>query len=366
MSRFEFSIPAIEEALRELYGIREQIEQENISLRLEKSRLNVQDAEMVRKARDALGRIERKLIQQAYGTSGAIELLKQIEQDVRIAEWKAQMSQTTWGNYMLDATKLFNVGFIGGYAVGDVFWKSDVRVMSWLSALNWGPIGPNVLGIAGGMGEEILRNTSVSGDVLSVERTGEASADFTFYEEGKIAPNIGVEAEGEASFTVAGGKISTGRGLAQSEVAGSIGTVTATGKAECALFQDGEFYPNIGVEGKLSAEGATVSHEGSFGTDDFNIHSSQEVTAGYAEAKAGVNVGTDGIKAEAKAGAYAVKAEATTGFEIFGIRVDVEGEVKGGGASVGGELSITDNEIVIGGEAGLIAGLGLKIKISRD
>lgn len=365
MSRFEFSIPRIEEGLLEMYAIKDQIGEEILALERQKSLLKSQNSLTVRRARDALNALERKLDWQEQGMKNAITCLKQIKQEVKIAEWKAQRSQTADGGFLLDTRQVFDAGFISPARIDRLFFADTLSQddVGWWKPLSGGGTGLAALGILGG---ELVNNTTLSGAWFKTETSGETSTGFRLFKDGNWDPNIGAEAKGEAVFALGEGSVTSTLGLMQSETTAAVGKVAASGKAECALFDDGNLSPNIGVEGKLSAEGISLSQESTLGSEEMNFHTSQELTAGYAEAKAGVNLGTDGISAEAKAGAYAAKGKATTGFDLFGITVDVEGEAKVGGASIGGEFGISSNEIAVGGEIGILAGLGLKIKISWD
>lgn len=181
--------------------------------------------------------------------------------------------------------------------------------------------------------------------------------------DGEAVNSIGVGASGEVSFTAVSGKAKSALGILQSEIEGSAGKVAVSGKTQAVLWKNGNFDPSVEASVKAQAEGLSVKQSIQAGAEKFNYHGSGEATLGYAEAKAGVKLGSDGISAEAKAGAYAAKGKVTSGFTIFGIKIDVEAEGKLGGASIGVGADISDREISLGGELGLIAGLGLKIKI---
>lgn len=332
MSRFEFHTQQIDQALYIMSQIRGELLRTMADMMREAQRLGSQKSLAVQKSSEALVMTKGRIWEQYCWVAQLEKTLKAVRQDVRIAELKAAGTQLDIGDFMQMASAVFAVG--------------------------WGKETGKAMGL-------LLNSTQVSGGLFKMRGESGASWNWGRIKDGERNNIIGAEAKASGSFALAEGKISSGLGLLHTEIEGSVGKIEGSAKAYGIIGRDGEFAPSIGAEVKAAVKGVTVGQKTAFGTDDFNIHNEQEITGGYAEAKAGISVGEDGINATAKAGAYAVNAKAKTGFTLWGIKVDLEGDYNAGGASIGGEFNVSDKEIALGGEFGLIAGLGLKIKISR-
>lgn len=213
---------------------------------------------------------------------------------------------------------------------------------------------------------------NAKGDVLgaSVTTGGKAKWDL---EKG----DVGIEGNIKAEVHLASGELEANVGYLNGKIEGKIGSAEAQGSLGATLWKDGKFAPSIGVEGKASAKVAEGGVEASFGSDNYNVHSSAEGSVLGAEAEASAKAGVitykdkDGtIKtkygAEAKVGAeaYLAQGEVKTGFTLFGIEVNasVEGKVGGGGAAAGGEVTSGG----VGASLDLGLGVGVGVDISVD
>lgn len=357
MSKFEFHTGEIDRALAELYAVKFGILEQEINLASQRMMLYTQKSQAVEAMRGTIGRTQRLLTQQLTGTSQMILGLKQIKNDVSMGEVRACSQQIGLGGFLEAARLIFDVGWNRG--LGRIFSPfaniGDFGNMPWWSPLAGGGVGLKGLGLWAL--DELSGNTKISGELFKTDAKLKKGLEL---KDGTIRGEV----KGEASFSLLSGKMKSGLGLASSEISGDIGKVSASGSAKCALFQDGKLDPELSAELKASADALTVKNNNRFGTDDFNVHSEQQVSLGHAEAKLGAKINKDGVSASAKAGAYAAQGKVTTGFTFFGIKVDMEGSAKAGGASIGGEFNATRDSVSIGGEAGILAGLGIKIKIS--
>ncbi|MCR4596555.1 MAG: hypothetical protein K5673_07210 [Lachnospiraceae bacterium] len=182
-----------------------------------------------------------------------------------------------------------------------------------------------------------------------------------------------VEYSNTTKFSAIDGKLTSNVGLLKSELEGSVGNVAATGAVGLTLFSDGKFTPSVYGKVKAKANVAEGSVTDTFGTDDYNVHAKAEGTLLGAEAQAEAQVGRIvddetgevkwGAKGKAGAEAYVAQGELSGGFTLFGIKVDatVEGKLGGAGVKAGGEVTTNAVEGELG--LGLLAGLGIKVKV---
>lgn len=185
--------------------------------------------------------------------------------------------------------------------------------------------------------------------------------------------DVKAEANGEAGFSLADGKISGSAGMAKGTVEASIGNLGVAGSVGFSLVSDGKFAPS--VYGKVSAEAnaAKGNISGQIGSEEYNVHGKAEGTLLKAEAKAEIQAGRIvdekgnvkyGVSAKAGGEAYVAEGSVSGGLTLFGIKFEgsVTGKAGGAGAKAGGEVTSGAAE----GEVGLGLGLGVGLKVKID
>ncbi|MEG1619715.1 MAG: hypothetical protein RR335_09180 [Eubacterium sp.] len=155
------------------------------------------------------------------------------------------------------------------------------------------------------------------------------------------------------------------QGLLEAGVMATVGSIAASGNIKASLMENGRLNPRFSGNVLAEAKGVSVKSDMRYGNKDINGYLNTETVVGYAQASANGSIGIDGVKAGASVGAALVRGETKTGFEVFGIKVELatEAELLGAGASAQFELS--DQSIEFGGKLSFIAGLGLRMKIYR-
>lgn len=175
---------------------------------------------------------------------------------------------------------------------------------------------------------------------------------------------FGITTKGELSGYVAKGQVEGQIGLLSGSAEVTAITGAVSGEAKAVLFENGVFNPELKLKAGAEATGLKGSVDTKFGTDDFNVHAGAEGSVGTASAEAEFAISKSGASLSAEAGAAVFKGEVKSGFEIFGITVDlsVEGEALAVGAKF--EAGVDEDSIELGGKLSFLAGLGGKIKIS--
>ncbi len=241
----------------------------------------------------------------------------------------------------------------------------------WDTYINSGEVSGAVWGADGRLDfSQIGIDGHLSGetDFLGGSLSGDYGAAWDWKE-----GNVGAAAHGSAEGHLFHAEGEAQWGIFQGAASGSILSAGAAAAGEAFLFKDGKFSP--GIYGKAEAEASAAKGEvsGKIGTDDYNIHSKAEgkLLSAKAEAEGGIGrVGENddgeaiyGVKGKAGASAYLAEGEISSGFNIFGIEVDlgVSGKAGGAGVEVGGELTTGGVEVDLG--AGLGLGLGLDLKV---
>ncbi|HEX2947937.1 MAG TPA: hypothetical protein VHT96_18515 [Clostridia bacterium] len=176
--------------------------------------------------------------------------------------------------------------------------------------------------------------------------------------------NIKYKGELGVEGYIAKGEVSGNIGLLSGDASISAGEGKAVGYAECALFDEGRFDPNLALGAEAQVTGLKGEAGGQFGNEDYNLHTEAEGYVGVARAEAEGKLGLDGVSLKAEAGAAVVAGEVKGGFTVFGINFDVtaEGEALSIGAGAGFEAD--EDSIELEGKLSALLGLGLKLKIS--
>ena len=241
-------------------------------------------------------------------------------------------------------------------------------------------MGKSVIsGSASGKGDVLGADSSynVEGDVLS----GSAEASITSgveYEEGtgKVDSVDLVDASASAKVTGAHAEEKGNIGYVYGEAEETVLSAEASAGAKATLVEDGELAPQLKVEAKGEASVASGEAELGIGVDDYNAHAKADGTLLGAEANAGAGIGkityededgnkkTDyGAYAEVGAEAYLAKGSLSGGITIAGINFDITVEGKAGGGGASAEASVTTGNLEAGLGLGLIFGLGAKVTI---
>lgn len=190
----------------------------------------------------------------------------------------------------------------------------------------------------------------------SVKNTSKANLDL---KNGTLSGEL----SGEASGALATGKVKGQTGLLSGSVEEAVGKVGVSGKVKGQVFNKGVADPELELSGKAYASGVQGKVDGQFGTTNNNLHASGTGNIGYAEASGDLHLNSKGFRAEGKLEASALEGKASGGFTIFGITVDVTGKGKLGSVGVGGKFGIEEDEINLGADLSILAGLGLDITI---
>lgn len=303
------------------------------------------------------------------------------------------------------------------------YYNADVRVMGMKNALTSKVNGLGIIGLGGSAigGSEMSKQAS---DKTQVDNKAESESAFKkilkddwkiegAVLEGKAKTEgsvLGFESSGSAEGNVIGGSIKTKStakwdpqnkdagieksidaeghiakgnlkgniGLLGGEVAGTVGSVGATGKLGATLYKDGKFSPTLDAKLKAEASAAKGNVQAQIGTNENNAHINGSGTLLGAEAEASGSVGVItykdettgqtktelGAKGKVGAEAYLAQGKISGGFTIFGIKIDAGVSGKAGGAGVSAEGKITT-----GGASGKIGaglGLGAGVEVSID
>ncbi|MDO4555389.1 MAG: hypothetical protein Q4B70_09620 [Lachnospiraceae bacterium] len=215
-----------------------------------------------------------------------------------------------------------------------------------------------------GTGYSVLTESKF-GNLVS-EHTQGAKWDF---DEGEV----GFFDKNKLSWSTIGVGNTTQWGLFKSETAASLLNAAISGESYFVLMKDGKFSPGVklGVEGEASVVHAEQKF--TIGTDDLNFNAGVEGDALGVEADASISagrvLGDDGeyhneVSAKAGAEAYLVKGEAEAAFDLFGIKIKVEGEAKAGAIGATAEAKLSDSGFKVG--AGASALFGLEGNLSVD
>lgn len=195
-------------------------------------------------------------------------------------------------------------------------------------------------------------------DVLGYEAKSNDTLSFNL-KDGEVGAKIDATLEGY----LAKGEAESQIGVLSLEGEGKLGVGTVKGEAGVAIFSDGEFKPELNLEAKAEVSGIYGKGSATVGNDQYNVHAGAKGSLGYAGAEAKVGMGADGLTAKASAEAYAAKGEVSGGFTVLGIKVDVVGEGKAGGAGVKGGFGADSNGFEVEGGLGVLVGVGGKLKV---
>lgn len=257
--------------------------------------------------------------------------------------WNAQISRSekTWSGF----SKFWND-----------FWKKGEAKDALYQA---------AFGVSGSIfGKEFT--SKITGKILdaSLKRGLEATWDI-----GKGEAKIAYQVKGEVKG--ADLKVETKYGIFGSETEIGILTGAVSGEAYCALLQDGEFAPGVGLKGKIGGSVLSGKQKFTVGSDDVNAHITAKGDVLTGEMEGSIQAGKikteDGsyvIGAEAKGemGAYLAKGEVKGGFDIFGIEIDAS--LKGKlGFGVDATAGVTSNSATVGIGAAILGGGGFEIKV---
>ena len=216
-------------------------------------------------------------------------------------------------------------------------------------------------------------SNSLMAEIISGNLT--ASAEASFYSDGRFDPHLKAEASAEGSVLKIKDDLQIGAMTNHLEV--GILTASAVGAVSASIFNDdGLFSPSI--QASASVEGSVVNIQDQFryGNDEVNIHAEREADLLYGKAEAsgaaGVFTETDdsgntvtkiGVKGEAGAEAYLAQGTVSGGFELFGLKINLSatGKVGGAGVTAGGEVTTGGVSGSFG--IGLLAGLELGFSI---
>jgi hypothetical protein len=178
----------------------------------------------------------------------------------------------------------------------------------------------------------------------------------------------GGSATATASASIAKVNVNVGGGGGENDygevkIQGTVGEAKAEAKAEI----------KNGVTVKAGVSVKSLGYDASFrvGTEKNNGAVGIKTEAGSANASISTSATKEGVTAGAEAGAYAGKAGGTVSISVFGVKLEVKGEVTGFSAHAGAQVNLKPfagdtGKSTIGASAhlGLMAGFGLGINVS--
>lgn len=222
----------------------------------------------------------------------------------------------------------------------------------------------------------INAGTEVSGEI------GGASWDHKFTsgvkrKDGKLDSISIFDAKIAGEAHIAKGKVGGNFGVVSGSLEGTAGQVKAEGSVGATLYKNGKLAPQVGVNAEVSGAAVTGKAKVKAGSDNTDIHASAEGSLLSGKAKGNVGLGKVtykdddgtvktgyGVSAEAKAEAYLAQGKVKGGFKIFGIEVNVgvSGKAGGAGASIGGHAVAGS----VGGNIGIGLGIGAELEFNID
>ncbi len=145
----------------------------------------------------------------------------------------------------------------------------------------------------------------------------------------------------------------------------AVGDCKATGNARLALWENGQFDPQLKLN--ASATMSVVSATGTMkvGTDDINVQGKVTGTVGTVYARGHAVVSKDELIFEAGVGGAALRGEAQIAFNIFGFRIIISGSASVGSAEANVSYRHSSREWEFGTKLAFIAGLGFRINVSH-
>ncbi len=217
---------------------------------------------------------------------------------------------------------------------------------------------------------------AISGELIGASTNTSFESGVKYDGDGNLKSISLFEMNQSAEVHAAKGKASITAGPVSSKVEGSVGQVKAKGSVGITLYEDGKLAPHLGFEAEASATGIEGKWEGKIGDENIDVHRSASFKGGTARAKANAGIGKvsyeddDGNKkngyggsVEVKAEAYAAEGKIKGGFNLFGIDLDVGVTGKAGGAGVKAGGHATTGGVGVSVGAGLGLGLGIDIDI---
>lgn len=171
---------------------------------------------------------------------------------------------------------------------------------------------------------------------------------------------------GTASFTLMHKYRSFEKGNIDAGLHMNVGYANVYGRCKGVLYQNQAINPSLNIEAEAKATLGTVNAKVGYTSKYFGAEADGTVDVGVAKATAKAVISKEEISLKASYGVAAVSGKAHGRVSLFGFHLDttVEGEMLafGGGA----EFSKGKKYVEIGGKLSLFAGLGFKIRLSRD
>lgn len=156
------------------------------------------------------------------------------------------------------------------------------------------------------------------------------------------------------------------KGNVNAAINANIGYANVSGKCEGVLFQNKQFQPRLDIDIDAKAAIGNVNGKVGYTNGQFGIEANGALDVGVISAKTKAVLSKEEVSLKVDYGVAAVRGKAHGRISLFGFHLDttVEGEMLalGGGA----EFSKGKTYVEIGGKLSLFAGLGFKIRLSRD
>lgn len=221
--------------------------------------------------------------------------------------------------------------------------------------------------------ETQLRNKS---SILSSNVSSWQSDTFVFHHDLRLKnnSNISLDHKPQLGFTIVGNAdFSAYQSVLQKNIKGvhvtgnvAVGHASASGTGSVSFLKDGKFSPSLNLDAEARLSLFHGEAKASYQKSNFGVNGDVAVDVGTASTKVKAVISKDEVSLQAEYGVAALSGKAHGRISLFGFHVDatLQGEFLsfGGGA----EYSQGKSYVEIGGKLSLFAGLGFKIRISRD
>lgn len=177
---------------------------------------------------------------------------------------------------------------------------------------------------------------------------------------------LGIAAVGHADFALSRIFRQSTYGNFNSSIDMALGYAGVKGTGRAVLYKEGKWDPSLEVDAEARASLLQAGIRMGYQNKIWGLTGDAALDVGTAAAQVKAVISKEEISMKAECGAAAVSGKVHGRFSIFGFHVDttLKGDVLafGGGA----EFSKGSGYVEIGGKFSLFAGLGFKIRVSRD
>lgn len=177
---------------------------------------------------------------------------------------------------------------------------------------------------------------------------------------------LGIGAVGSASLSLFRTSKHYRYGDIKTSLQMDVGTTGVNGKGTFVLFKDGKVDPSLNMTLNARASIAHLEARTGYQNDVFGVQGSASVDVGTAHAQAKAVISKEETTLKIDYGVAAISGKVQGKVSLFGFHLDATLEGEAMAFSGGAEFSKGSDYVEIGGKFSLFAGLGFKIRISRD